>query len=145
MILVNISAVCTSTTLTLIPVSSSHFGPEKFSGSSAWRPASQTMVTVLPLYFCASRTAISAAVSAIAAADHIIVRAVRAPAQDSFLIGPILLPPITANPCEGLSPVTSAARQRAAAESLLPPALMRARGRHEPRDALGSAGRRELF
>ena len=32
MILVNISAVATSTTLTLMPVSSSHFGPEKFSG-----------------------------------------------------------------------------------------------------------------
>src|SRR5215216_5564434 len=93
MILVNISAVCTSTTLTLMPVSSSHFGPEKFSGSSAWRPASQTMVTVLPLYFCASRTAISAAVSAIAAADHIIARAAMALAQDSFLIRLILLPP----------------------------------------------------
>jgi hypothetical protein len=48
MILVNISAVGTSTTLTLQPVACSHFGPEKLSGSSDCRPASQTIVMVFP-------------------------------------------------------------------------------------------------
>src|SRR5437868_11209546 len=66
MILVNISAVCTSITFTLMPVSSSHFGPENFSGSRDCRPASQTMVIVLPRYFWASLTAVSAALSATA-------------------------------------------------------------------------------
>ena len=47
MILVNISAVETSMTFTLQPVSSSHLGPEKFLGSRDCRPASQTMVMVL--------------------------------------------------------------------------------------------------
>src|SRR6185295_11249449 len=50
MILVNISAVGTSITFTLQPVSCSHFGPEKFLGSSDCKPASQTMVMVLPLH-----------------------------------------------------------------------------------------------
>ena len=58
MILVNISAVETSMTFTLQPVSSSHFGPEKFLGSSDCRPASQTMVMVLPAQiFLAASTA----------------------------------------------------------------------------------------
>src|SRR6185369_16992587 len=64
MILVNISAVGTSTTFTLIPVSSSHFGPEKSSGSKDCRPASQTMVMVVPAYCLAAATARSAALSA---------------------------------------------------------------------------------
>jgi len=47
---VNISAVDHLATLTSMPVKLLHFGPEKFSGSSACRPASQTMVIVCPLY-----------------------------------------------------------------------------------------------
>ena len=62
MILVNISAVGTSITFTLQPVSCSHFGPEKFFGSSDCRPASQTMVMVLPAQiFLAASTARCAA------------------------------------------------------------------------------------
>src|SRR5215475_423651 len=62
MILVNISAVGTSITFTLQPVSCSHLGPEKFFGSSDCRPASQTMVTVLPAQiFLAASTAFCAA------------------------------------------------------------------------------------
>jgi hypothetical protein len=68
MIFVNISAVATSTTLTSMPVSSFHFGPEKLSGSSACKPASHTIVMVVPEYFLASFTARSAALSAHAAA-----------------------------------------------------------------------------
>src|SRR5882724_10447604 len=68
MILVNISAVATSTTLTSIPVNSFHFGPEKCSGSSDCRPASHTIVIVVPEYFLASFTARSAALWAHAAA-----------------------------------------------------------------------------
>src|SRR5882672_10088872 len=68
MILVNISAVATSTTLTSIPVNSFHLGPEKCSGSSDCRPASHTTVMVVPEYFFASFTARSAALSAHAAA-----------------------------------------------------------------------------
>src|SRR3546814_7519752 len=56
MILVNISSVGTSTTLTLMPVSSSHLGPEKLSGSSACSPASQTMVISVPAYCFAAST-----------------------------------------------------------------------------------------
>src|SRR5690242_5865043 len=67
MILVNISAVGTSTTLILHPVSCSHFGPEKLSGSSDCRPASHTMVTVLPAQiFLAASTALCAALCALA-------------------------------------------------------------------------------
>ena len=40
MVLVNISSTGASITLILIPVSSSQSGPEKFFGSSGWRPAS---------------------------------------------------------------------------------------------------------
>ncbi len=90
MILVNISAVWTSTTFTWMPVSSSHLGPEKFNGSSACNPASQTIVIVVPLYFCASRTAISAALSAMAVVAHDKASAARTPAQDSFFIRLIL-------------------------------------------------------
>ena len=61
MILVNIWSVGTSTTLTLIPVSFSHFGPEYFSGSSDCSPASQTMLISVPAYFLAASTATSAA------------------------------------------------------------------------------------
>ena len=62
MILVNISAVGTSITFTLQPVSCSHFGPEKFFGSSDCSPASQTMVMVLPAQiFLAASTARCAA------------------------------------------------------------------------------------
>ena len=57
----NISAVGTSITLTEIPVSSFHLGPEKFSGSSAWSPASQTMLISSPLYCLAASTAVCAA------------------------------------------------------------------------------------
>src|SRR5262245_42570112 len=66
MILVNISAVGTSTTLILQPVSFSHGGPEKLSGSSDCRPASQTMVMVLPPVhsFFAASTAVLAALCA---------------------------------------------------------------------------------
>jgi hypothetical protein len=66
--LVNISAVGTSITLILMPVSFSHCGPEKFSGSSDWRPASHTTLISLPEYFFAASTARSAAVSALAGA-----------------------------------------------------------------------------
>src|SRR5258706_10921171 len=67
MILVNISAVGTSTTLTLHPVSFSHIGPEKLSGSSDWSPASQTMVMVLPAQiFLAASAAVFAALCALA-------------------------------------------------------------------------------
>jgi hypothetical protein len=58
--LVNISAVGTSMTFTLMPVSS-HRGPEKFNGSSAWRPASQRMVISVPAYCLAASTAAWAA------------------------------------------------------------------------------------
>src|SRR5262245_57558893 len=61
MILVNISAVATSTTLTLMPVAYSHIGHEKLGGSSDCRPASHTIVVVVPEYFLASLTARSAA------------------------------------------------------------------------------------
>src|SRR5262252_4815417 len=65
MILVNISAVGTSTTLTLHPVSFSHSGPEKLSGSSDCSPASQTIVIVLPAQiFLAASTAVFAALCA---------------------------------------------------------------------------------
>src|SRR5215475_9757063 len=71
MILVNISAVGTSTTLILQPVACSHFGPEKLSGSSDCRPASHTMVTVLPAQiFLAASTALCAALCAAAPALH---------------------------------------------------------------------------
>ena len=64
----NISAVGTSITLTLMPVSSFHFGPEKFSGSSDCSPASQTIVISVPAYCLAASTARSAALWAIACA-----------------------------------------------------------------------------
>src|SRR5262245_48507558 len=71
MILVNISAVGTSTTLTLQPVACSHFGPEKFRGSSDWSPASHTMVMVLPAQiFLAASAARCAALCASATAVH---------------------------------------------------------------------------
>ena len=54
---------------TLIPVSSSQSGPEKFCGPSACRPASQNTLISVPAYCLASRTAISAALSAQAALD----------------------------------------------------------------------------
>src|ERR1043166_955327 len=79
MILVNISAVCTSMTFTLMPVSASHFGPENFSGSRDCRPASQTTVIVWPRYFCASLTAVSAASSALAAPAQDRARTATAP------------------------------------------------------------------
>src|SRR5438067_1210632 len=85
MILVNISAVCTSITFTLMPVSSSHFGPENFSGSRDCRPASQTMVIVLPRYFWASLTAVSAALSASALPAHERARPATAPIHVIFL------------------------------------------------------------
>src|SRR5262252_7141549 len=76
MILVNISAVGTSITFTLQPVSCSHLGPEKFFGSSDCRPASQTMVTVLPAQiFLAASTAVCAALCADAAPPQIRVAA----------------------------------------------------------------------
>src|SRR5688572_5809335 len=96
MILVNISAVATSTTFTLIPVSSSHLGPEKLSGSSACRPASQTIVMVWPLYFCASRTAISAALSAIAVDAQDIATPATAPTHATVLISLMVSLPFTA-------------------------------------------------
>src|SRR3954470_16524213 len=67
-ILVNISAVGTSTTLTLQPVSFSQSGPENCVGSSDRRPASHTMVMVLPWQiFLAASTAFCAALCALAA------------------------------------------------------------------------------
>src|SRR5262249_20758943 len=78
MILVNISAVGTSITLILQPVSCSHLGPEKLSGSSDCRPASQTMVTVLPAQiFLAASTAVCAALCADAAPPQTRVAAAR--------------------------------------------------------------------
>ena len=76
MILVNISAVGTSTTFTLHPVACSHFGPEKFSGSSDCSPASHTIVMVLPaqIFFAAS-TARWAADWALAASGQTAVAA----------------------------------------------------------------------
>src|SRR3954451_22443727 len=47
-----------------MPISCSPFGPEKWRGSSDCSPASHTMLMVVPLYFCASLTARSAALSA---------------------------------------------------------------------------------
>src|SRR6185436_15511641 len=67
MILVNISAVGTSTTFTLQAVSFSQSGPENCVGSSDCRPASQTIVMVLPLQiFLAASTAFCAALCALA-------------------------------------------------------------------------------
>src|SRR3954447_24545177 len=43
-----------------MPVAFSHSGPEKFSGSSDWRPASQTIVISDPAYFFAASTAVCA-------------------------------------------------------------------------------------
>ena len=62
------SAVGTSITLILMPVNFSHCGPEKFSGSSDWRPASHTTLISVPEYFFAASTARSAAFWAIAGA-----------------------------------------------------------------------------
>src|SRR5215510_11547531 len=88
MILVNISAVGTSMTFTLQPVSCSHLGPEKFFGSSDCRPASQTMVTVLPAQiFLAASTAFCAALCAAAAPLQINVAAARI-ARNGTLIEP---------------------------------------------------------
>src|SRR5262245_10351177 len=88
MILVNISAVGTSTTLILQPVACSHFGPEKFFGSSDCRPASHTMVTVLPAQiFLAASTAFCAALCAGAALLQIRVAAART-ARNEPLIKP---------------------------------------------------------
>src|SRR5256885_16141462 len=50
-----------------MPVSFSHIGPEKFFGSSDCRPASQTMLMVVPLYCCAALTAVSAALCPVGA------------------------------------------------------------------------------
>jgi len=57
---VNISAVATRS-LTSIPVSFFHFGPEKWVGSSDEARPSQTIVIERPLYCCAALTAESAA------------------------------------------------------------------------------------
>src|SRR5262249_2407695 len=88
MILVNISAVGTSITFTLQPVSCSHLGPEKFFGSSDCRPASQTMVTVFPAQtFLAASTAFCAGLGAGAAPLHINVAAAST-ARNGALIEP---------------------------------------------------------
>src|SRR5262252_3230525 len=86
MILVNISAVGTSTTLTLHPVSFSHNGPEKFSGSSDCSPASQTMVMVLPAQiFLAASAAVLAALWACATpAEASVMAAITTPACQPF-------------------------------------------------------------
>src|SRR5690242_10268574 len=114
MILVNISAVCTSTTLTWMPVSFSHIGPEKFFGSSDCRPASQTMLIVVPLYFWASFTAVSAALSAIAADAQVIASPAAAPAHATLLISLMVSLPFIG--------------ERAAAFALLSPRRPRAAG-----------------
>src|SRR5215813_13517410 len=102
MILVNISAVATSTTLTLIPVSFSHIGPEKLRGSSDCSPASHTIVMVEPEYFLASLTARSAAESAQAEAAQPTASAAAAAIIGSFCRKRILslpvLQPLTASP-----------------------------------------------
>src|SRR4249920_2899394 len=85
MILVNISAVGTSTTLILQPVACSHFGPEKFFGSSDCSPASQTIVIVLPPWhsgLAASTATCAALLPAVAAAAGAAVGA----AGSSFLL-----------------------------------------------------------
>src|ERR1043165_1922067 len=56
-----------------MPVSFSQRGPEKFSGSSDWRPASHTTLISLPEYFFAAATARSAAVSALTGAAALAV------------------------------------------------------------------------
>ena len=91
----NISAVGTSITLTLMPVSSSHFGPEKFSGSSDCSPASQTIVIVVPAYFFAAATARPAAVSAMAALATLAARTAESPriASRFLLLTPMSFPP----------------------------------------------------
>ena len=89
----NISAVGTSITLTLMPVSSSHFGPEKFSGSSDCSPASQTIVIVVPAYFFAAATARPAAVSAMAALATLAARTAESPRIASLLLTPMSFPP----------------------------------------------------
>src|ERR1043165_9964977 len=69
-----------------MPVSFSQSGPEKFFGSSDCRPASQTMLMVVPLYCCAALTAVSAALCALAACDQAArARPATAPAQVIFL------------------------------------------------------------
>src|SRR5262249_52151454 len=93
MILVNISAVATSTTLTLIPVSFSHIGPEKLSGSSDCSPASHTIVMVEPEYFLASLTARSAAEPARAEAAQPTASAAAAAIIGSFCRKRIFVPP----------------------------------------------------
>src|SRR6185503_12250087 len=87
MILVNISAVGTSTTLTLQPVACSHLGPEKFFGSSDCRPASQTIVIVLPPWhsgLAASTATCAALLPAVAAAG--VAGAAAGAAGSSFLL-----------------------------------------------------------
>src|SRR5438445_2288090 len=74
MILVNMSAVATSITLTSMPVSSFHLGPEKCVGSSDCSPASQTIVMVRPLYCWAALTAVSAAEAAHAGLPNVEAR-----------------------------------------------------------------------
>src|SRR5688500_7127892 len=46
--------------LILIPVNSSHIGPENFEGSSSWRASSQTTLRVMPENCLAASTAASA-------------------------------------------------------------------------------------
>src|SRR5882672_9773035 len=105
MILVNISAVGTSTTLTLHPVSFSHIGPEKLSGSSDCSPASQTMVMVFPAQiFLAASAAVLAALCAPATPAAASVTAAtstpasqpgrRKPGERFFMVSPPLRTPI---------------------------------------------------
>src|SRR4029078_1076986 len=86
MILVNISAVGTSTTLILHPVSFSPSGPEKLSGSSDCSPASHTMVIVLPAQiFLAASAAVLAALCACATpAQANVIPAIPKPARKTF-------------------------------------------------------------
>src|SRR5262245_13239300 len=91
MILVNISAVGTSTTLTLQPVSFSHNGPEKLSGSSDCSPASQTMVIVLPaqIFFAASAAVFAALCALTAPVDASVNKATSAPANQLARRAPV--------------------------------------------------------
>src|SRR6185312_955639 len=98
MILVNISAVATSTTFTSIPVNSFHFGPEKCVGSSDCKPASQTMVIVVPEYFLASFTARSAALWAHAAAVQPTAATAAAVSISPFSIFILVLPDFSETP-----------------------------------------------